>query len=470
MSPFYSVPFCKSHLPGARLALLAILTLSAAAQSADYKALVGGRLIDGVGNRPIANSVILITDNIITRVGNTDTLTVPTKYEVISTEGMDVLPGLWDSHVHLSLGGHSNYSHWFKQYQGRFVEEIMPASAQQFLAAGVTTVRDMGAPLEEILTVRDRINSGQIAGARILAAGPFVQHKAYASTAAGRWGVTSVRDAKTKINKLADVGVDFIKLIDQDQMTLEEVQTIVDTAHQRGLKVVAHARRPEEIRRGLTYGVDNFEHVGLASAPGYGNALIEQLQERTSRGFLWGPPLFWTPTVSVRFNYPYQVDNPEFIDGDCWHRGLQPDTIADIKQSLQNVGHMKYNELTPLRISTLKHKVEQLKNAGVVFLVGTDSGIPMNFHCTATADEIDVLVNDMGLPPMDVIRGASYWPASMMGVGDKWGSIQPGLFADIIAVKGDVLRNIELLKRVDLVMKDGVIYKQHGQVLEDRFK
>ena len=65
---------------------------------------------------------------------------------------------------------------------------------------------------------------------------------------------------------------------------------------------------------------------------------------------------------------------------------------------------------------------------------------------------------------------SSYWPASMMGVGDKWGSIQPGLFADIIAVKGDVLRDIELLKRVDLVMKDGVIYKQHGQVLEARFK
>ena len=452
------------------LALLPLLALHGATQAANHKALVGGRLIDGIGNRPIANSVILITDNIITRVGTTDTLEVPDGYEVISTEGMDVLPGLWDSHVHLTLSGHSDYSHWFKEYQDRFVEEIIPASAQQFLAAGVTTVRDMGAPLEEILTVRDRINSGQVAGARILAAGPFIQHKAYASTAAGRWGVTSNRDAKTKINKLADAGVDFIKLIDQDQMSLEEVQTIVDTAHQRGLKVVAHARRPEEIRRGLTYGVDNFEHIGLASAPGYGDQLIEQLQERTAKGFLWGPPLFWTPTVSVRFNYPHQVDNPEFIDGDCWHRGLQPDTITDIRQSLENVGHMTYNELTPLRIPTLKHKVAQLRQAGVVFLVGTDSGIPMNFHCTTTADEIDVLVNDMGLPAMDVIRGASYWPASLMGVSDQWGSVQAGLFADIIAVKGDVLRDIELLKRVDLVMKDGVIYKQHGQVIESRFE
>ena len=72
---------------------------------------------------------------------------------------MDVLPGLWDSHVHLMLGGHSNYIHWIDQYGDRLVDEIIPASAQQFLAAGVTTVRDLGAPLNETLTVRDRINA-----------------------------------------------------------------------------------------------------------------------------------------------------------------------------------------------------------------------------------------------------------------------------------------------------------------------
>ena len=184
-------------------AMVAFATHSALA--ADNKALVGGRLIDGVGNRPIANSVILISDNKITRVGTTDTVTVPDGYEVISTEGMDVLPGLWDSHVHLILGGHSNYLHWMEQYGDRFVGEIIPAAAQQFLAAGITTVRDMGAPLEEILTVRDRIQKGEVAGSRILAAGPFVQHKPYADTAAGRWGINGKSDAKTKINKLAEV-------------------------------------------------------------------------------------------------------------------------------------------------------------------------------------------------------------------------------------------------------------------------
>jgi imidazolonepropionase-like amidohydrolase len=464
----------QEFLSGAALVVVATIVATVAATptvlAADNKALVGGRLIDGVGNRPVANSVILISDNIITEVGTTDTLPIPAGYEIISTEGMDVLPGLWDSHVHLILGGHSNYRHWMTAYGDRFVDEIIPASAQQFLAAGITTVRDMGAPVQEILTVRDRINRGEVVGSRILAAGPFIQHKPYADTAAGRWGINGESDAKKKINKLADAGVDFIKMIDQDKMTLKEVETIVNTAHTRGLNVIAHARRPEEIRRGLTYGVDNFEHVGLASAPGYPDTLLEKIQERTAKGFLWGPPLFWTPTVSVRFNYPHQVDNPEFIDGACWHRGLQPDTIADIKASLQEPGHMRYNELTPLRVPTLKHKVAQLKEAGVVFLVGTDSGIPMNFHCTTTADEMDVLVNDMDIPAMDVIRGASYWPSTLMGVNKQWGTIQPGLYADIIAVRGDVLRDIELLKRIDMVMKDGVVYKENGQVIEARFK
>ena len=188
--------------------------------------------------------------------------------------------------------------------------------------------------------------------------------------------------------------------------------------------------------------MDNFEHVGLASAPAYTDQLLEQIHERTSKGFLWGPPLYWTPTVSVRYNYPYQVDNPEFIDGTCWHHGLEAATIADIKASLQQPGHMRYNELTPLRVPTLKHKVTQLREAGVVFLVGTDSGVPMNFHCTSTADEMLLLNREMGVPAMDVIRAASYWPARLIGVSEQWGTIQAGLFLASSESIGDVFGNI----------------------------
>jgi imidazolonepropionase-like amidohydrolase len=133
---------------------------------ADKKALVGGRLIDGLLGPPIADSVILIDGEMIEAVGTTDTLPVPPDYERISTEGMSVLPGLWEMHMHLMINGHSDYDHWDREYLDRFASEIMPASAHQLLLAGITTARDLGAPLEDSVQVKARIESGEIPGPR----------------------------------------------------------------------------------------------------------------------------------------------------------------------------------------------------------------------------------------------------------------------------------------------------------------
>ena len=158
--------------------------------------------------------------------------------------------------------------------------------------------------------------------------------------------------------------------------------------------------------------------------------------------------------------------NPEKLDADCWERGLEADTIADIRASIANPGQLSYTQLTPLRKPTLQRKISQLRDAGVVFLVGTDSGIPMKFHCQSTWNEMDVMVRVMGLQPMEVIRAAVYWPAVMMGVDDDFGTVSAGKKADIIAVKGDVLEYINLFQNVDFVMKGGVVYKQAGRPVE----
>jgi hypothetical protein len=152
-------------------------------------ALVGGRLIDGFGGPPLANSVILIDGERIKTIGQVGTLTIPAAAQVISTEGMDVLPGLWDAHVHTMLLGHSDYAHWDKTYPKRLASEIMPAAAHQLLIAGVTSARDLGAPLQDSLNVRDRINRGEIPGPTLYVAGPFIQHEPYPGTEAFRWGV-----------------------------------------------------------------------------------------------------------------------------------------------------------------------------------------------------------------------------------------------------------------------------------------
>ncbi|HUQ50395.1 MAG TPA: amidohydrolase family protein [Terriglobales bacterium] len=427
------------------------------AQITKTKALVGGTLIDGNGGRPLRNSVILIEGERIKAIGQVGTLKIPAGAEVISTEGMSVLPGLWDMHVHLMINGHSDYDHWDKTYISQFESVIMPSSAKQLLMAGVTSARDLGAPLEASINVRNAINSGKIPGPTMYMSGPFLQHAPYPGTEAFRWGINGVDDARTKVQKLATAGVDCIKLIDQDQMTMEEVQAIVDEAHKNKLTVVAHSHRPEEIRRGLKAGVDVFEHSGLATSPEYPEDILKAIRERTARSNIG--PLFWTPTIQGLINFERVRDNPEELDDPSWKVGLPENIIADIKRSLEHPERLPYFQITPNRRPTLARKFKQLKESGVVLLIGTDSGIPMNFHSQTTWNELDVWVNQLGVDPMEAIRAATYWPSVVMKVDKEVGTIEEGKYADIIAVRGDVLRHIGSLQNVNIVVKRGYRYK-----------
>lgn len=443
----------RAMRPFRTLFCLAAFLLFSLAKSFALTALVGGRLIDGFGGPPLANSVILIEEERINAIGQVGTLAVPAGAEVISTEGMDVLPGLWDCHVHTMIVGHSDYEHWDKTYQKRFGSEIMPAAAHQLLLAGITSARDLGGPLADSISVRDRINKGEIPGPTLYVAGPFIQHEAYPGEELFRWGVKGAADAHAKVKKLADAGVDIIKLIDQDQMTLEEAKAVVDEAHAHHLPVVAHAHRPDEIRRGLAIGVDDFEHTGLATAPGYPEDILKAIAERTAKMNIG--PFYWCPTIEGFLNYDALIRNPEPLDDPAWQLDLPNDIVEDIRNSIRHPGQLSYYQITPLRAATVKKKFHQLQDAGVVMLIGTDSGIPMKFHSSSTWHEMDAWVHDLGVDPMTTIRAATYWPAVMMKVDKDYGSVTEGKFADIIAVKGDVLRYIDLLQRVDLVIKHG---------------
>jgi len=416
-------------------------------------AMVGGTLIDGFGSTPVRNSVVLIEGDRIKAVGQVGSLAVPAGAEVISTEGMSVLPGLWDMHVHTMLNGHPDYDHWDKTYVNRLETEIMPASAKQLLMAGVTSARDLGAPLEASINVRNAINTGKLQGATLYVSGPFLQHEPYAGTDFFRWGVKGIDDARGKVNKLADAGVDVIKLIDQDLMTESEVAAVIDQAHKRGLPVVGHSHRPEEIRLGMKYGVDNFEHTGLATAPEYPADIIDMIKARTAQ--MSKGPFFWTPTLSPLWNYEYMRDNPEMLDDPSWQVGLKADTVADIKAALIHPDQFSYYQLSPARKPTLKRKFQQLREAGVTQLIGTDNGVPMMFQSQTTWTELDIWVRELGVSPMDAIRSATYWPSVMMKRDKDVGTVSAGKIADIIAVRGDVLRYIDLLQKVDLVVQKG---------------
>ncbi len=435
------------------LATLLCLTVSPPAAAQSNKAFVGGRLIDGFGGQPLENSIVLVKNGLIEAVGQEGMLKVPRGYEVISTEGMSVLPGLWDMHVHLQIVGHSDYDHWDEAYVDRWEEEIMPAAAAQLLMAGVTSARELGAPLEPILNVRERIRQGEIPGPTLYITGPFLQHRPYKDNDPSRWGVYGVDDARKKVDQLADAGVDLIKLIDQDQMSMEEVHAIVDRAHERNLLVIAHSHRPEEIRRGIKAGIDNFEHTGLSTMPEYPADVFEVMKNEASN-------LYWTPTIAPLLLYEYTRDNPERIDDPRWREGLPSDVQEDVRQSLDNLERLDYYQLMPRRRPTLQRKFSQIRDAGIVMLIGTDSGVPLNFHSDSTWREMDHWVRDFDVPVMQVIQAATYWPAVAQGVIEDVGTVSEGKRADLIAVRGDVLRYINLLGNVDLVVKDGEVVRR----------
>ncbi len=412
-------------------------------------ALVGGRVLDGFGGPILENGVVLIAGDRIVAVGREGEIDVPAGIEVIDTNGMTVLPGLFDMHVHMQLLGHGDYPRWHDLYASR-MEEMMEVAARQLLMAGVTSARDLGGPLEELVSLRQRIADGQIPGPNLFISGPFIQRAPYQDYERGyRWGVDGPEDARQKVQQLIDAGVDVIKLIDQDQLTSEEVRAVVETAHAAGKKVVAHGHRMDEIRVGLAHGVDNFEHTGLGTAPGYAEDVLQALRERNSA-------VYWTPTISPLYVMRYSGEVfPERLDDPSW-RAFMPTEVADeIRASLNTITHLPYYALFPSRIPLLPHKFRQLRETGVRLMIGTDSGIPSMFHTDSTWREMALWV-ELGMPAMEVIQAATLWPARFLGVEDDLGTLTAGRLADVIAVGGDPLTNMAAMRDVRIVVKDGL--------------
>ena len=412
-------------------------------------ALVGGQVVDGYGGAPIQNGVVLISGERIVAVGAAHEVVVPPGTEIIDTRGMTLLPGLFDMHVHLQLLGHGDYARWHELYGSRIASEVMPIAARQLLEAGVTSARDLGASLDDVLEVRRRIEQGEIPGPRLFVSGPFIQEAPYhAYEEAYRWGVDGPAEARAKVEEIVEAGADVIKLIDQDLMDEEAVRAVVSTAHAHGVPVVAHAHRAEEIRVGLRHGVDNFEHTGLGTAPFFPEDVVAGLQERNTS-------LYWTPTVSPLYVMRYSAEDfPARLEAPGWQEGMTEEMAEEIKASISDIRALPYYALFPSRIPLLPRKFEQLREAGVRLLIGTDAGIPTMFHNDAIWREMALWV-ELGVPPMEVIQAATLWPARFQGVQDDLGTLAPGKLADVVVVEGDPLAHMALMSQVRVVLKGG---------------
>ena len=408
-------------------------------------ALAGGTLIDGSGAAPLENAILLIDAGVIVAVGQLGSLAIPSDYSVISTEGRTMMPGLWDMHVHLLYAGHTNFPYWHQNYTDQFTDTIMPATALQLLQAGVTSARDLGAPPESIFRIRQQIASNEISGPTLYAAGPQLASPFPEWAQYYRRNISGTANARAEAMALVELEADILKISGAEQLSIEDVRRVTDIAHSQGLLVTAHGRTDAEIEIGLVGNIDEFQHIGVASA-----AFPDTVMSLITEHIAAGNELYWTPTVGIQLRAGTPQEDLELLDDPENFLGLPQVIIDDIKTALQSY------RPTTTSADIVKHKIRQLQEAGVTLLVGTDGGLSGNPHAQAMWQEMVTWVNVLGMDPMQTIYAATALPSQVMGVDDIVGTLSVGKLADVIVVHGNPLQNMSVLQDPEMVFKHGI--------------
>jgi imidazolonepropionase-like amidohydrolase len=245
-------------------------------------------------------------------------------------------------------------------------------------------------------------------------------------------------------------------------LTPDEMKAIVDEAHSRGRKVAVHAFSEAEIRQGLIAGVDDFQHL-RTQTPEYPPDIVAMIRERVTSG----PPLYWTITAggNGQLNAAYVASNPEFLDDPANFIGLPKSIADDVRRAIatrtgaggrgRGAATQSQDEINAI----VKRKVAQVRGLGVEIVFGTDVGSWGEVTGHATWMEADLWVHELGMDPMTVIRKMTLDAAGVMGAAGESGSLSEGKFADLIAVPGDPLRHMDVLREARIVVKHGRRYK-----------
>jgi imidazolonepropionase-like amidohydrolase len=418
-------------------------------------ALAGGMLLTGYEVPPIHHAVVLIEGSKIVAAGPASEIRIPSDATVVDTSGRTMLPGLIEAHGHLITLGHGSYETWFPWIAAHggdaMLMRVMETAAKQLLMAGVTTTVDLGAPLQPSLTIRDRINRGEVVGTRALVSGPWISRGAGGAMQVGFGGVniTTPQEAAAQVDKLAAAGVDQIKA--HSGLTFDDYKAIVEAAHRHRIRVHAHVYAESDVRHALEAGVDVLQHVGSAgTAPPYSPELIRDVVNAGRPVVVTAAHRAWVYADTAAF--PERLQDPEM------KKLFPPEIFAEIQDSLKNWPGLGYFQRTDREMLFRERGVKQFIESGAVMGMGTDSGTPMNFHSEALWREIKVHV-DMGMTPQRAIAAATRVNAQIIGKGRELGTIEPGKLADIIVVKGNPLFDIVALSNVEIVVKDGTVFK-----------
>jgi imidazolonepropionase-like amidohydrolase len=428
-------------------AFIACVSLFAQNQPAPIIVIHAGTLIDGHSDQPLKNRTIVIRGNRIESVGDASTA-IPAGAKVIDLGNATVLPGLIDTHTHLFLQGEDpalgGYDIQLLKFSQAYRAARATVSARRALEQGFTTIRDMeteGAGYGDV-GIKQAVNEGWIPGPRI-----FTTTRAISTTGGyplegyapeiqrdlpkGVEIVDGPVEARKAAREQMSNGADWIKvymthrswidkqghLVSQPTLTLEEIKAITDEAHGWKKKVACHAYGGEGLQRAIDGGCDSIEH-GLDMT----DAQIAQMKRQGT---------WYVPTLAIYY---------------------QGNADPNTEEGKRDRARWSAHEVS----------FKKAMAAGVKIAFGTDVG---GFDWKQSiAQEFPVMVK-LGMTPMQAIKCATQNAADLLDAEGQVGAIAPGASADVIAVDGDPLAQIDLLQKVQFVMKDGTVYKSAGQWL-----
>ena len=427
---------CKGVVIVAILAMLAGMAITASAQSPPKRAVIrAGHVLNVRTGELRANQAIVIVGDKIEKIAPSGEVAAAPGDTTIDLPDATVLPGLVDMHTHLTFDLNS------LGYSGLGISTAREAlhgarNARRTLEAGFTTVRNLGALDYSDIALRDAINDGDVIGPRIVASGPAMGITGGhcdenllppAFHFQGGGVADGIEAVQHKVREIIKYGADVIKICatggvlskgddpNASQYTLEEMKAIVTDAHRLGRKVAAHAHGAEGVRWASEAGVDSIEHGHLMD-----DAAIATLKKN---GTYLVPTLFLGEYMEKNMD---RSDIPEYS-----------------KQKMRDV------------IAQMRKNTGKAFAAGVKVAFGTDAAV---YPHGLNAGEFHVYVS-LGMTPLASIQTATINAADLLGPKFQVGSLEPGKFADVIAVDGDPTKDVTILEHVKFVMKSGAVYK-----------